>query len=121
MGDYHRLEVWRRAHGLGCDLYRLARSWEPADRYTLGDQVRRASISVGAAIAEGCGRNGDGELARYLNISQGSANELSYLIEFARDTDVMLPPTAAAFLERSDEVRRMLAGFHRTVARRRGK
>jgi four helix bundle protein len=53
--------------------------------YGLTSQVRRSAASIGANIAEGCGRRTDGELARFLQIARGSASETEYHRLLARD------------------------------------
>ncbi|MFB3855533.1 MAG: four helix bundle protein [Vicinamibacterales bacterium] len=52
-------------------------------------QLRRSSSSVAANLAEGCGRNGDAELARYCSIAMGSASELEYHLLLAKDLDLI--------------------------------
>jgi four helix bundle protein len=111
MGDYKRLRVWRKAHAVTCALYAITRAFPKQDQFVLGDQIRRAAISVCANIAEGCGRNGDGDLHRFLNIALGSANELRYLVELAMDVDVLARDTGGPILEAVDDVRRMLSGL----------
>jgi four helix bundle protein len=111
MGNYKRLRVWRKAHALTCTLYRITRDFPKRDQFVLGDQIIRAAISVGANIAEGCGRNGDGELRRFLNIALGSANELRYLLELAIDVGLVSADVGARLVEAADEVRRMLSAL----------
>jgi four helix bundle protein len=111
VGDYKRLRVWQKAHKLACAVYRVTRSFPKPERFVLGDQIRRAAISVGANIAEGCGRNGDGELRRFLNIALGSANELRYLLELAIDVEVLPEAPGRPLVAATDEVRRMLAAL----------
>ena len=111
MGDYKRLRVWRKAHDLTCALYRVTRSFPQRDQFVLGDHILRAAISIGANIAEGCGRNGDGELRRFLNIALGSANELRYLLELAIDVGLLEPSEGEPLIAAVDEVRRMLSSL----------
>jgi four helix bundle protein len=127
MGDYERLTVWQKAHRLTCAVYAIVRTFPKADQFVLGDQIRRAAISIGANIAEGCGRNGDGELRRFLNIALGSANELRFLLELAIAVGLLPEPTGRPLIAGADEVRRMLAALalaadqgRRTVRKRRG-
>jgi four helix bundle protein len=110
LGDYKRLKVWQRAHKLACAVYEATRALPQRDQFVLGDQLRRAAISVAANIAEGCGRNSEGDLRRFLNIALGSANELRYLLELATDVGV-IARDAAALVGATDEVRRMLASL----------
>jgi len=76
--DFRKLAVWEKAHRLTLDMYKATASFPKDELYGLTSQVRRASISIPANIAEGCGRNGDVELARFLQIAMGSASELEY-------------------------------------------
>jgi four helix bundle protein len=111
LGDYKRLRVWRNAHTVTCALYSITRAFPRTDQFVLGNQIRRAAISIGANIAEGCGRTGDGELHRFLNIALGSANELRYLLEVAMDVGVLPRATGSPTVEAVDDIRRMLAGL----------
>ena len=111
MADYKRLRVWRKAHSVTCALYAVTQTFPQRDRFVLGDQILRAAISVCANIAEGCGRNGDGDLHRFLNIALGSANELRYLVELAMDVGLIQRDTGSPILESIDDVRRMLTGL----------
>jgi four helix bundle protein len=79
--------------------------------YGLTSQIRRASASIPANIAEGCGRDGDSELARFLQIAMGSASELEYHLLLAHDLG-FLNDAIYALLDRDTvEVKRMLATF----------
>jgi four helix bundle protein len=111
VGEYKRLKVWQKAHKLACVVYEATRSLSQRDQFVLGDQLRRAALSVPTNIAEGCGRNSDGDLHRFVSIALGSANELRYLLEFAIDVGVLAPPVAGPLVEASDEARRMLAAL----------
>lgn len=111
MKDFRNLAVWEKAHGLAMAVYRETANFPAAERYGLVRQLRRAAVSVPANIAEGCGRRGDRELARFLEVAMGSASELEYEILLARDLG-MLGTAAHADLERRVvEVKRMLAAF----------
>ena len=69
MRDFKKLAVWERAHGLALDLYRSTSTFPASEVYALTSQVRRAAASVPTNIAEGCGRDSDAELARFLRIA----------------------------------------------------
>lgn len=86
MGDYQKLEVWKAAHRLTLGIYRGTAAFPASERFGITSQLRRAAASIAANIAEGCGRNSDNELARFLRISLGSANEVEYFLLLARDS-----------------------------------
>jgi four helix bundle protein len=85
MGDFKKLEVWRRAQKLAGTIYQLTNRFPSAERYGLSSQMRRAAVSVTANLAEGCGRQGDLELRRFVRISLGSLSELECELLLAAD------------------------------------
>ncbi len=89
MQDFRNLKVWKTAHALTLDVYALTTNFPRAEMFGLTSQIRRASASIGANIAEGCGRRGDPELLRFLQIAMGSPSELEYHLLLARDLKMM--------------------------------
>lgn len=85
MKDFRDLEVWQGAHQLTLAVYQATRSFPREEMYGLTSQIRRCSASIAANIAEGCGRRGNAEFHRFLQISSGSASELDYHLLLARD------------------------------------
>jgi four helix bundle protein len=100
LGDYRKLQV-----------YGETRAFPKEEMYGLTNQLRRAASSIPANIAEGCGRNGDAELARFLDISMGSATELDYHLMLARDLGDIQPERYEHLATEVDGVSRMLAAF----------
>jgi four helix bundle protein len=92
--DFRRLKVWERSHRLTLQVYVHTRSFPKDELYGLTAQIRRAAVSIGANIAEGCGRRGDAELGRFLQIAMGSACELEYHLLLARDLGILTGPVA---------------------------
>ena len=89
MESFRNLKVWQRAHELTLAVYRLAAALPDYERFGLAAQLRDAASSIGANIAEGCGRRnsraGNGELIRFSHMAMGSATELEYRLLLARD------------------------------------
>ena len=85
MKDYRNLDVWSLAHQITLKLYRVTAKFPREELFGLTSQIRRCSASIGANIAEGCGRRGNGEFHRFLQIGSGSASELDYHLLLARD------------------------------------
>lgn len=111
MGDYRKLQVWERAHRLTLEVYDATRTFPKEEAYGLTSQIRRAASSVPANIAEGCGRNGDGEMARFLGIARGSVNELDYHLLLARDLGYLQLSCYEHCAAEAQVVSRMLATF----------
>ena len=85
MKDFKELRVWLKAHELAILVYKLTRAFPRDEVYGLTSQVRRSAASIGANIAEGCGRHSDGEMTRFLQIARGSASETEYHLLLAKD------------------------------------
>ena len=84
IASYRDLEVYQRSMTALVTVHKLAVVFPDYERYGLADQIRRASKSLPANIAEGYGRRGSArEFKRYLNIALGSANEMIVHLEIA--------------------------------------
>src|SRR3712207_1647960 len=108
MGRYHRLRVVHGARRLTCAIYRDTARFPATERYGLTSQMRRAPVSSGANVAEGCGRNNDQEFARFIAIAMGTAAELGYLSRVAGDLGFLTQERFEALGRAADELRRML-------------
>ncbi|MGH9529182.1 MAG: four helix bundle protein [Terriglobales bacterium] len=115
MEDFKDLRVWAKAHELTLLLYCKPRSFPKDEIYGLTSQIRRAAASVGANIAEGCGRRSDGEMRRFLQIARGSASELEYHLLLAKDLNLLAADEFADFEAKTLEIQRMLAAFAQRV------
>jgi four helix bundle protein len=85
MKDFRDLKVWQKSHSLTLNIYSATTAFPKEEMYGLTSQIRRSCSSIAANIAEGCGRNGDAEFARFLQIAMGSASELEYHLLLAND------------------------------------
>lgn len=87
MRDYHRLEIWRRAHALAIAIaiHETVRRLRGNEFVALRSQFTRAADSVAATIVEGCGAASAREFARFLDMSIKSASETEYHLVSARD------------------------------------
>ena len=115
MRDFKTLRVWERSHQLTLAVYNATASFPREEQYALTSQIRRACSSIPANVAEGCGRDGDRELARFLRIAMGSASELEYHLLLARDLGLLEPPIYDGLIKELLEIKRMLNVFLQTV------
>jgi four helix bundle protein len=109
--DFHELKVWQKAHQLTLEVYRITATFPRQELYGLTSQLRRSCASIPANLAEGCGRTGDAELARFCSIAMGSASELEYHLLLARDLKLIPSKEHEELSQRSTELKRMLAGL----------
>ena len=109
--DFKELMVWRKAHELVLDIYRHRREFPADERFGLTTHLRKTATSIGSNIAEGCGRDSDPELARFLSMAAGSASEAEYQLRLAHDLGYV-PHEAHEHLDiQVNEVKRMLNTF----------
>ena len=95
-------------------IYRATAKFPKDKLYGLTSQIRRACVSMPANIAEGYGRNGSAELARFLQIAQiamGSAGELEYHLLLSQDLGLMDIANYEHLSQETTEVKRMLTSF----------
>ncbi|MBU2514334.1 four helix bundle protein [bacterium] len=89
MKDYKTLNVWKHSHELALKVYQLISAFPKEEKYGITSQLRRAATSIPTNIAGGCGRDGDLELKRFLQIAMGSASETDYLLLLSKDLNFL--------------------------------
>lgn len=115
MKDFKELRVWSKAHELTVSIYVITRSFPKDEMYGLTSQVRRSASSIGANIAEGCGRHSDGEMTRFLQIARGSASETEYHLLLAKDLGLLSVAEFRKAEHKLLEVQRMLTALVQKV------
>jgi|TARA_Y100000310_G_C20107333_1_gene545524 four helix bundle protein len=83
MQNYINLEVYQEAEDLVSDIYNLTKKFPQTEIYNLISQMRRASTSICANIAEGTGRSSNADFLRFLHNSMGSLKELDSFIRIS--------------------------------------
>ena len=111
MKNFRDLQVWHKAHSLTLASYRVTSTFPKQEMYGLTSQMRRCAASVAANIAEGCGKRGNGEFYRFLNIALGSASELEYHFLLAHDLSLVSKESYKHLDHRVVEIKRMLASL----------
>jgi four helix bundle protein len=106
--DFKELKVWQKSHSLSLAVYKITRDFPKEELYGLTSQIRHACTSIPANIAEGCGRSGDVELARFLQIAMCSASELEYHLLLERDLGLLNESTYKPLAQETVEIKRML-------------
>ncbi|MCC7083718.1 MAG: four helix bundle protein [Pirellulales bacterium] len=69
MKDFHNLQVWKKANHLTLNVYHATSNFPSHERFGLMSQIQRASASIAANLAEGCGRETDGDFRRFVEIT----------------------------------------------------
>jgi four helix bundle protein len=115
MQDFTKLTVWQKAHSFTVNLYQITANFPSEERYGLTNQIRRASVSVESNISEGCGRNGDKEFSRFLDIAQGSAYEVKCQILISRDLGYIGLDIAQLLIDKINEISKMINSLNQTI------
>jgi four helix bundle protein len=111
MKSFRELKVWEKGHQLTLAVYESTRTFPQEELYGLTSQIRRACSSIPANIAEGCGRDRDTQLARFLGIAMGSASEPEYHLLLAHDLNLPSNTEYKELTGEVTEVKRMLTSF----------
>ena len=115
--EFRDLILWQKAHGLVLSIYGLSRTFPKYELYGLTSQIRRATVSVPANIAEGFKKRTVAEKIRYLNISQSSLEECRYFLILIKDLGYAETKDA---LNRLEEVSKILESYIKGIKRNHG-
>ncbi|MCW5313069.1 four helix bundle protein [Nostoc sp. KVJ3] len=94
INDFKDLKIWQKGMDIAEKCYLLTKAFPKDELYGMVQQIRRSAASIPANIAEGYGRRSTAEYIRFLNISQGSINELethiilSHRVKLCTHTDI---------------------------------
>jgi len=113
--NFRKLLVWRKAHELTLAIYRATGGFPCEERFGLTSQIRRACASIPANIAEGTGRSGDKDFARFCQMAMGSAVEVEYHLLLARDLEMLKPEEYQSLTTEVIEVEKMLTALIRKL------
>ena len=113
--NYRDLIAWQKGMDLAVEVYRVTRRWPNEERSGLTDQARRAAVSVTANIAEGQGRNTQGDFVRFLNIAHGSLCEAETHLMLGQRLDYLDQADLDALLDQSAEVSCLIQGLLRKL------
>jgi four helix bundle protein len=108
MQNPEKRQVAARARALARITYTATAAFPTEERYGLTAQMRRAAISVGSNIYEGCGRNGRKELTHFLQIALGSIGELEFQMLVAADLGLLSSPNSVELADEANHTKRML-------------
>ena len=111
MQDFRNLDVWQRARKLTKSVYELTVDFPKSEVFGLRSQMRRAVVSICSNIAEGCGRRGDRDFRRCLDIAMGSACELECETILSLDLAFIKQQVHDRLIDALVEVKRMLSGL----------
>ena len=108
MHDFKKMKVWQKTRVLAKTIYLSTANFPKEELFGLTSQIRRSSVSIVSNIAEGAGRNTDGEFSNFLGIANGSSYELDAQLLLALDLGYITESEADLILKELHEVQKML-------------
>ena len=112
---HKKLIVWQKSIDLVENIYKHSGKFPGSELYGLTNQLRRASVSISAKIAEGAARRTSKDYLKYLNISRASLSEVDTLIDISLRLGYIDKSTHSEFTETMNHIGAMLNGLIRKV------
>ena len=109
---YRKLAVYEKSYKAVLDIYQMSEKFPERERYAMGDQIRRAAMSIPMNIAEGYAKRGSAnEFKRFLFMAKGSANEMEVLLDLSRDLGFIDTEKHTEMQKECAEINRILGGM----------
>ena len=117
---FEKLEVFQRAYRISLEVHQASLRFPAIEQRSLADQIRRASKSVCANLAEGFAKQSlsKAEFGRFIMMSVGSSDEMRVWLRYCHDLGYIDRPTWERWRNEYREIAKMLQSLHRTVRRR---
>ena len=114
--SFEDLEVFQRAYRISLEIHRKSLEFPKREQYGLADQIRRASKSICANLAEGFGKQSQSsaEFKRFISMAVGSSDEMRVWLRYCLDLEYIDKETWQRWRDEYQEVSKMLQGLHRS-------
>jgi four helix bundle protein len=120
MRSHRKLDVWQKSVDFVVDVYETTKSFPSDERFGLISQLRRASSSIPANIAEGAARKSDKEFIHFLSTAQGSASEVDTHLFIALKLGYLSENNHNDLDAKLDDIGRMITGLANHLKRKVG-
>ena len=112
---FERLDVFQRAYRISLEVHKVSLTFPDIERYALADQIRRASKSVCANLAEGFAKQSlsPAEFRRFIAMALGSADEMRLWSRYCLDLGYIDEECWQVWRDEYQEVAKMLQGLLR--------
>jgi len=108
---FEDIKAWQKARLFAKEIYSLTNYGSFAKDFALCDQIRRASVSIMANIAEGFERGGTREFLQFIAIAKGSSGEVKSFLYLACDLNYITQEQFVTLAAELDEIGKMLGGL----------
>ncbi len=114
--SFKNLIVWEKAYEFVLAVYRQTRMFPAFELYGITSQLRRASVSIVANIAEGKERQHKKEFMHFLSIARGSLSEVETYLLLTRDLGYLNEDKFIELEEQRKEIGRLLRGLYKSLS-----
>ncbi len=114
MKTFRDLKVWRKAHELVLEMYKVSKKFPDEEKFGLVTQIRRSSSSIPTNIVEGFKRKGKKDFIHFLNIAEASLEETKYHLILAFDLGYINDENKR-LEDLCDEVGKMINGLQKSI------
>lgn len=114
---FEKLEVWQNARNFVKNIYVVTSNFPDSEKFGITNQIRRASLSITANIAEGFARNSNIEKARFINISYSSCIEVINFIIISLDLNFISEEEYYKLREEAEKISNQLNALHKTITK----
>lgn len=115
--SFEKLDAWKRGLSFADAIFEIADSLPQQYQFSLGEQLRRAALSVPTNIAEGAGRFGKKEQAYFYSVAKGSVYEVVSLLAMAGKRNHLTHEKYMCLYQEADELAAMLNGLAKSARR----
>lgn len=116
--SFRDLIVWQKAHQFVLAIYTSTKQFPKEEIFALTSQVRRAAVSIAANISEGHKKKTIPNQLNYLNISEGSLEEVKYYLILSKDLNYIQEKEYVELFNSAEEVGRLINGYEKAIAKR---
>jgi four helix bundle protein len=111
MKNFKQLLIWQKGLEIAVQSFKLIESFPREERFSLSNQITRASVSIPSSIAEGSSRNSEKDYHRFLEHSLGSAFELETQLLIADAVNYGDPSIRSKMIQSVLDEQKMLTSF----------
>jgi four helix bundle protein len=116
--SFKDLIVWQKAHLMVLEIYAVTKSFPKEETFGLTSQMRRAGVSIAANIAEGYKKKTKPNKLNFLNIAEGSLEEIKYYLVLARDLEYIKNEKFIPLESLSNEIGKLLNGYYNAIQKK---
>lgn len=116
--SFKDLIVWQKSHQLVLAIYSITKTFPKEEIFSLTNQVRRASVSIAANISEGYKKKTIPNKLNFINIAEGSLEEVKYYIILSKDLKYIDEKNYEQLYIYAEEVGRLISGYEKAISKR---